>query len=137
LNWEGSIKKFHNGIDFSKIWQIDTATFNVLILFIVLVNILKINLFSAAIKILKKIDLQNPFEQDFIPLFKRISLLAFIIGFSSILVKGYIEIFVSNDLLLSTQIGESSYLWFAAIVYIAAMVYERGISIQSENDLTI
>lgn len=137
LNWEGFIRKFNDGIDFTKIWQTDAVAFNVLMLFEVLVNVLKINLFLAALKILKKIDLQNPFGQNLIPLFRRISLLAFIIGFTAILVKGYIELRVSNDLILSTQIAESSYLWFAAIVYIAALVYERGITIQSENDLTI
>lgn len=59
--------------------------------------------FVTARKILKKIDVHNPIVFILIDLFKKISFLAFIIGISSILVKGYIEIAVSNHLILSTQ----------------------------------
>ena len=33
LNWEGFIRKFNDGIDFTKIWQTDAVAFNVLMLF--------------------------------------------------------------------------------------------------------
>lgn len=137
FSWEGFIRKFYDGIDFTKIWHTDTVAFNILMLFALLVNILKINLFLSALNILKKIDVQNPFVQDITPILKKISVFAFVIGFSAVLLQGYIELAVSNDLILSTQIGESNYLWLAAIVYIVTLVYQKGISIQSEIDLTI
>ena len=132
LNLEGYILKFYDGVDFTKIFQTDAAAFTVLLFFALLIN-----LFLAALKILKNLNFENPFGQNLIPLFRRISIMALIVGMVSIILKIYIETSVSNDLVLSTQMGESSYLWFAAIVYIVTLVYQKGISIQSEIDLTI
>lgn len=137
LNLEPYILKFYDGVDFTKIFQTDAAIFTVLLFFALLINILQINLFLAALQILKNLNFENPFGQNLIPLFRRISMMALIVGMVSIILKIYTETSVSNDLVLSTQMGESSYLWFSAIVYIATLVYDKGLSIKSENDLTI
>ena len=137
LNWEGHILKFYDGVNFTKIFQADAAAFSVILLFALLLNFLKINLFLAALKILKNLDFKKPFEQNLQPIFRRIYIVALLIGIFSIILQVYIEVSVSNNLLLSNQMGESSYLWFAAIVYIATLVYKNGFLLQSENDLTI
>lgn len=136
-NWQGSIKKFYGGIDFTKIWQVDQFAFNILLLFAIVISTLKISLFRTAIKLLKKINVQNPFEDDHTFLLKRVCIIALFIGLISIVLKLYIEIAVSNELVLSTQMGDSSFVWFAAIVYIVTLIYQKGILLRSESELTI
>ncbi|MBV2224312.1 MAG: DUF2975 domain-containing protein [Cloacibacterium sp.] len=137
LNWDGFIRKYHDGIDFTKIWHSNRLAFNLSLLYLLVANILKINLFIAGLKILKLLNLENPFNQKLMFLLKRISILSLIIGTSAILLKTFIELFVNNELVLSTQIGESGYIWFSAIIFIVMKIYEKGVYLQSENDLTI
>ena len=137
FNWTGLIMKYYNGIDFTNIWEKDKFAFNILMMSAIVITTLEIILFLSALTLLNKINLKNPFDNDQSWLLKRISILAFFIGLISIFLKLYIETSVSSDLLLSTQMGESSFLWLAAIVYIVSLLYQKGLYLQSENELTI
>lgn len=137
FNWEGFILKYYNQIDFNKIWTYDKTAFSVILLFEFGLTILKINLILKSLKLLKRIDTELNFNEKVVENFRKITVFAFLIGLISIVLKLYIEISVSNDLILSTQIGNASYIWLSAIFFIMTLVYEKGISLQSENDLTI
>ena len=136
-SWTDSVLKYYDGIDFTNIWKNDKLAFNILLLSAIVITILKIILFRSALTLLNKINLNNPFNSDLTWLLKQISILAFVIGFISIFLKLYIEIAVSSDLLLSTQMGESGFLWLSAIVYLVSLLYHKGLFLQSENELTI
>ena len=136
FNWE-SVRKFHSSIDFTKIWQNDKTAFNGISLFEMGTIILKIIFFLSVLKIFKNWDFTKPFDEILIGLLKKISVIALLIGILGVAVKIFIEVKVSNDLLLSTQIGNSEYLWTSAILFLVYSVFQRGRELQSENDLTI
>ena len=137
FNWDGLTMKFYQNIDFTKIWQEDPAAFNILTLCALLISMLEIKLFNSALKLLKKYNLSNPFDSDQTNHLRRISMLALAVGLTSLILKLYIEISVSNTIVLSTQMGDISFLWLAAIIYIVSLMHEKGHHLQSVNDLTI
>lgn len=136
FNWE-SARKFHSSIDFTNIWRHDKVAFNVISILEIASIIVKILFFLIVLRILKHLNFTNPFNNVLVGMLKKISVLAFFIGILGIVVKIFIEAKVSNDLLLSTQIGNSEYLWTGAILFLVYTVFQRGHELQSENDLTI
>lgn len=136
FDWE-MVRKYHSGIDFTNIWTHDTFGFNVIMITELLSNILKFSLFYITLKILKNFSRESPFMPKIIKLLKNSALLALAVGLLGIFVKFFIEMYVQNELILSTQIGESSYFYISAIIFLIIHVFEKGYELQSENELTI
>lgn len=137
FRWDGFILKYYNHIDFNKIWAADKTCFTMVLLSEILTNLLKIGLFISALKLLTIFKKDLPFTGHASKLMYRITGLSFMIAFVGFCIKAYIEVYVNNDILLSTQVGDTSYFWLAAIFYIMTLIYEKGLFLQSENDLTI
>lgn len=136
FDWEMP-RKFYDSIDFTKIWREDKLAFTSICLGEIIGIIAKIMLIKVILKILKELDLKNPFKENLLKYLNDISKLAVVIGFIGIFLKFFIELKVNNALIISTQIGESYFLWLAAIIYIITQVFQKGYELQSENDLTI
>ena len=136
LNWEMA-RKFHSSIDFTKIWKNDENAFNVISLIEIVTVILKIYIFLNVLKVFKNLNFNEPFNQKINDIIRKIIYFSISIGILGVLIKVYIELFVANDLLLSTQIGNSEYLWIGALLFILNKIFIKGYELQSENDLTI
>ena len=67
------------------------------------------------------------------------SIVALSIGMDSVIVLSYYGWLYKKGMLLYTlprHISNSSdYLFFAGIIFIISLIFERGIEIQSENDI--
>ena len=92
---------------------------------------------NKIIKILKNLNLQNPFEDVFYSLIISISKISLIIGIINWLLYFYIEFSVKNELILSYQVTELNFLFLSALLYIIGQVYKKALYLKSENDLTI
>ena len=92
---------------------------------------------NKIIKILKNLNLQNPFEDVFYSLIISISKISLIIGIINWLLHFYIEFSVKNELILSYQVTELNFLFLSALLYIIGQVYKKALYLKSENELTI
>ena len=132
-----SVRKYFSSVNFTKIFNEDISAFNVILICVFITTLLKIDFVNKIIKILKNLNLQNPFEDVFYSLIISISKISLIIGIINWLLYFYIEFSVKNELILSYQVTELNFLFLSALLYIIGQVYKKALYLKSENDLTI
>ena len=76
LDWS-SQRKYFSSVNFSKIFNEDISAFNVILIGVFITTLLKIDFVNKIIKILKNLNLQNPFEDVFYSLIISISKISF------------------------------------------------------------
>ena len=132
-----SVRKYFSSVNFTKIFNEDISAFNVILIGVFITTLLKIDFVNKIIKILKNLNLQNPFEDVFYSLIISISKISLIIGIINWLLHFYIEFSVKNELILSYQVTELNFLFLSALLYIIGQVYKKALYLKSENELTI
>ena len=109
--------------------------------FILVISILKAVLFYEVIVLVSKIDLSKPFNSFVSRQISQISYYTLSIGLLSFIARQSAKNllhhgFVTDNL---NQFWEDSeaFILMAAIVYIIATIFKKGIELQNENDLTV
>ncbi|MNK54574.1 hypothetical protein D3C87_735610 [compost metagenome] len=109
--------------------------------FIMSVAILKAYLFYIVIMLMYKLDLSNPFNGYVSSQITQISSYTFFIGIVSLIgqeiAKNLQHHGYKTDNLNSFWGDSEAFILMAAIIYIIAIIFKKGIEIQAENDLTI
>jgi len=109
--------------------------------FILTISLLKAYLFYVVILLLHKIDLLKPFNTYVADQFKKISYITLEIGILSIIAREVSQNMtyyaLENDKLNQYWEDGSAFLLMAAVVYVIATIFSRGVEIQNENDLTV
>jgi hypothetical protein len=109
--------------------------------FVIFLSILKAGLFYTVIELLLKLDLSNPFNSFVAKKISQISSYAFSIGLISYIAKEITEHMPHStaevDQLQKFWVDSQAFILMSAVVYIIAVIFKRGIEIQSENDLTV
>ena len=109
--------------------------------FILAISLLKAYLFYIVIKLLLKLDLAKPFNRFVSEQITQISYLAFEIGIISDIAQltarklkhdGYF-----TDNLNQFWADSQAFILMAAVIYVIAIIFKKGIEIQEENDLTV
>ena len=72
-----SVRKYFSSVNFTKIFNEDISAFNVILICVFITTLLKIDFVNKIIKILKNLNLQNPFEDVFYSLIISISKISF------------------------------------------------------------
>lgn len=130
-------RKYFSSVNFTKIFNEDINAFNIILICSFITTFLKIDLVNKLIKILKKLNIQNPFEDVFYSLIISIGKISLILGIINWMLYFYIELYVKNELILSYQVTELNFLYLSALLFIVGQVYKKAIDLKSENDLTI
>ncbi len=106
--------------------------------FLVVLTGMKAYIAYLAVKLFMKFDLKNPFNTNVADLISKISHFALSISIVALIANQYTERIVKKVAEMS-QIdwGAQEFMFFAGIIYILALVFKRGVEIQSENELTI
>jgi hypothetical protein len=109
--------------------------------FVVFISILKAGLFYIVIELLLKLDLSNPFNGFVAKKISQISSYAFSIGIISYVAKEITQHLphaaTEIDKLQKFWVDSSAFLLMAGIIYIIAVIFKKGIELQTENDLTV
>jgi hypothetical protein len=109
--------------------------------FILAISVLKAYLFFVVIRLLSKLNLLRPFNSFVSKQISRISYFTLSIGLLSyiaretakdLLHRGY-EI----DALEQFWADSQAFILMAAVVYVIATIFKKGVEIQNENDLTV
>ena len=129
------------GFNFSDLHFQNKTNFLYLISILIFFSASKAYLFYLTIQILKKINLENPFNTIISDLILKISYVSFEIWIVWVIVDQYIERLVKSGYDVSTIKNHldsaGSFIFLAGIIYIIAQIFKRGIELQNENDLTI
>ena len=135
------VGNLYQKLDLSKLYQQSQMVFYGVYSFVLFISVLKAVLFYVVIELLLKLDLSKPFNNFVSKKILQISYFTFSIGILSYIareitqklaVQGY-EI----DSLSQFCVDSQAFILMSAIVYVIAQIFNRGIEIQNENDLTI
>ncbi len=135
------VQNLYQKLDLSEMYNRSKWAFFGMYSFILVISILKACLFYLVIILISKLDLSKPFNSFVSEQIARISYFTFSIGLVSyigsqtaknLLHHGY-EIDALNPFWADSQ----AFILMAAVIYVIATIFSKGIELQQENDLTI
>jgi hypothetical protein len=125
----------------SRLYQQSQMVFYGMFGFVLFIALLKAYLFYVVISLLHKFDLTKPFSSFVSKQIFQISYITFSIGIFS-----YIARQTTKDLSIQGYalqdlnqfwVDSQTHIVMAAIIYIIAVIFKKGIELQNENDLTV
>jgi hypothetical protein len=135
------VKNLYEKIDLSAMYNRSQWAFYGMYSFMLVISLLKACLFYVVIILLLKLDMAKPFNSFVSKQISRISYFTFSIGLLSYIAQqtaknlehhGY-EINALNRFWAEGQ----AFILMAAVVYVIATIFSKGVDIQNENDLTV
>ena len=135
------VQHLYQKMDLSEMYNRSKWAFYSMYTFILVISILKAYLFYVVIKLISNLDLTKPFNSFVSEQITHISYFTLSIGLLSyiarqtannLLHRGY-EI----DQLDQFWVDSEAFILMAAVVYVIATIFKKGIELQTENDLTV
>jgi hypothetical protein len=135
------VHNLYNKLDLSELYQRSQWVFYCIYSFIIFIACMKAYLFYVVITLLSKLDLAKPFNSFVARQISRISYYALWIGILSYAARqttsqlqhqGY-AIGNLNEFWADSQ----AFILMAAVIYVIATIFKKGVEIQTENDLTV
>jgi len=135
------VQNLYQKLDLSQMYNLNKWIFFSMYSFILFISILKACLFYVVIMLLHKLDLAKPFNSYVTGQIKKISYYTLSIGLISYIARQIanslphygIEIDALNQFWADSQ----AWILMAAVIYVIATIFSRGVEIQNENDLTV
>jgi hypothetical protein len=135
------VQKLYQKLDLSEMYERSKWAFFGMYSFILIISILKAILFYVVIRLVTKINLSKPFNIFVSKQISQISYYTLSIGLLSYLARetaknlqhhGY-----AVDKLNQFWADPQAFILMAAVVYIIATIFSKGVELQNENDLTV
>ena len=135
------VPNLYQKLDLSAMYHRSKWTFFGMYSFVLAVSVLKAYLFYIVICLMHKMDLSHPFSRFVSEEITKISYCTFSIGILSYISRqtakniqhrGY-----NTDNLNQFWVDSEAFILMAAVVYVIATIFKKGVEIQNENDLTI
>ena len=125
------------GVDFSELYKSNIWYFVNTMSFVIILSGLKSYIFYLVTRIFLRVDFDHPFSALAVSLISRISHAALQIGIVALVAQNYSKWLLHRGVFVEQNWGSWDFLFLAGIIFIIALVFKRGIEIQSENELTI
>ncbi|MCU0433509.1 MAG: DUF2975 domain-containing protein [Bacteroidia bacterium] len=131
----------HLGLNLSALYNASPALYSLLFLFIIAVSAAKSFTFYLLIVLFKKLNLSSPFSPEVSQGIMRISFSVLSVGLLGLMTHIISKICIRRNIELATSgtywNDYTAYLLLAAVVFLIAGIFRKGIELQHENDLTI
>ena len=135
------VQNLFQKLDLSELYHRSKWAFFGMYSFVLIIAILKSYLFYILIRLLNKLDLSKPFNNYVSEQISQLSYYTLSIGILGYIAKetaqnlqhrGY-EIDRLNQFWVDSQ----AFILMAAVIYVVATIFKKGIELQNENDLTV
>lgn len=135
------VQNLYQKLDLSEMYERSKWAFFGMYSFILVISILKSVLFYVVITLMSKINLSKPFNSFVSGQITQISYYTLSIGLLSYIAqqsaknlqhRGYVI-----DSLNQFWADSQAFILMAAVIYVIATIFSKGIEIQNENDLTV
>lgn len=135
------VQNLYEKLDLSEMYRQNSAAFFSMYSFILVIALLKAILFYLVVMLVTKINLSKPFDGFVSKQILNISYYTFSIGIVSYIArqtaKNLSHKGISTELLSKYWEDSQAFILMAAIIYIIAIIFKKGIELQNENDLTV
>ena len=123
--------------DWFNLVETNPGYFTIVFVSIMSISLLNITIWILVLRLLKRIQLTNPFNKKVIERLERISYLLFSIWILSICAGGFFAWLGENAGELNESQSHGPYLFMAGLVFIISQIFKRGVELQNENNLTV
>ncbi|MBX7224748.1 MAG: DUF2975 domain-containing protein [Chitinophagales bacterium] len=137
-------QNFWKGIDLSGLYNYDKGYYMAETMLMSIVSLIQAILFYFIVKVLhdKKLDMLQPFSAEVKQFISKASYLSMAIGLVSFLGIKHTERLLTHGVVMPDvqQVGFGGadvWIFMGIVLLVIVKVFERGIEIQAENDLTI
>lgn len=135
------VQNLYQKLDLSDMYERSKWAFSMMYSFILAIAILKALLFYVVVILVTKIDLSKPFNSFVSRQISRISYFTLSIGLLSYIARESAANMVHHgfvtDNLNPFWEDSQAFILMAAVIYIIAAIFKKGIAIQEENELTV
>jgi len=135
------VQNLYQKLDLTEMYAVNPWIFFGMYSFILFIAIMKAYLFYQVIMLVSKLDLTKPFSTYAADQITKISYNIFSIGLISYIARQTAKSLPHHgfevDTLNQFWADSEAYILMAAVVYVIATIFSRGVEIQNENDLTV
>ncbi|MDY0078868.1 MAG: DUF2975 domain-containing protein [Bacteroidales bacterium] len=135
------IQNLYQKLDLSELYNRSNWDFFRIYSFILIISMMKAYLFYIVIRLLSKLNLEKPFNSFVSKQITRISYYTFSIGLLSFLARQTVKSLPNSgyeiDQLNQFWADSQAYILMAAVIYVIATIFAKGVELQNENDLTV
>jgi len=135
------IQNLYQKLDLTEMYKNSKLVFFGIYSFILIISILKACLFYAVVKLMHKMDLSKPFSTFVARQISQISYFTLSIGLLSYIGRQLVNSLMHHGLvpdnLNQFWADSEAFILMAAVIYIIAIIFNKGVDIQTENELTV
>ena len=135
------IQNLYQKLDLSVLYGRSRSSFFNMYSFILAISILKAYLFYVVVVLVTKLNLSKPFNSFVSRQITQISYYTFSIGLLSYIARQTANSLQHHgfkiDILNQFWADSQAFILMAAIIYIIAVIFAKGVELQNENDLTV
>lgn len=135
------VKNLYQKLDLSQIYNVNRWVFAGVYSFILFISVMKAYLFYVVIKLLLKLDLAKPFSSFVSDHITKISYITVSVGIISYIARevtrGLTHHGFDTAPLNPFWADSRAYILMAAVLYVIATIFRRGVELQNENELTV
>lgn len=135
------VQNLYQKLDLSEMYQRSKWTFFSMYSFVLIISILKAMLFYVVVILVTKIDLLKPFNSFVSVQISKISYYTLAIGLLSFLARQTAKNLQHRDYAIDTLnqywADSQAFILMAAVIYVIATIFSKGVEMQNENDLTV
>ena len=135
------VKNLYQKLDLSKMYERSQWVYFGMYSYILFIAILKACMFYVVIQLIMKLDLKKPFNDYAARKITTISYYTLSIGLISYIARQSSRSLMHQgfeiDILDQFWADSEAFILMAAVIYIIATIFSKGVEIQNENDLTV
>ena len=129
-------KNLFGGIDLSEYYNYSFKQYTFIVSYKVALYATEAYIAYLIIKLLSKLNLEQPFNANVQGLMQQISYSIFHLWILAIVHNAHVR-YIAKRYDFSMDLFSSDFIFLAGIIFIFAQIVKRGIEIQAENELTI
>ena len=135
------VHNLYQKLDLSQMYERSQWAYFSMYSFILIISLLKAVLFYVVISLVSQIDLKKPFNSFVSNKISQISYYTFSIGLLSYIARQTAKYLQQRGYAIDTLnqfwADDEAFILMAAVIYIIATIFKKGVEIQNENDLTV
>lgn len=125
------------GLSFEPLFKYDKWYYSAMVSIVIALLCLKAYAFYLLIKVFGKLNIVHPFSTEIGSLITNISHVTLTAGILALVAESTSKWLLKKGVSVAYDWGSSEMLFMAGIVFTIALIFQRGVEIQSENELTI
>jgi hypothetical protein len=130
-------KNLYEGLNLSGIRQFSFWQYTGTVSLMIAIPVLESYVAFLMIKVLSKIKMVNPFKIEISRLLEKISYFILVTWFLAMIYDMHLKWLSKHVAGIEQNLISLEFIFLAAIVFVIAQIFKKGVEIQSENELTI